>query len=185
MSASTGLLARPRGSELADDALTWYHCHLDRAGYAGEVPLARESGEPLVGQGAEAAAARHTALVAEDLAVDEEENAPGARHRSGYLRSREETHRRLAVELGVPRVDGGEVSPIPWSPEHGRGRSAAFEVGGHPLQHVDGGAVLLGADALGQAAARALHLLEERVVRGLALGRQGQGDQALDPAACA
>ncbi|GAB2487282.1 hypothetical protein [Nocardiopsis aegyptia] len=197
MSASTGLLARLRGSRLADDVLTWHDCYLDRSGYADEVPLALESGEPLVGlattgggasfllcggderrpafyyddadsvlvlgrdlaeavelligvpylisvshtlagQGAEAATARHAELVAEDIAVDEEDNPPGARHHSDYLRSREETHRRLAAELGVRAlpvsallrrleetarevapelqvlwVDGGEVNPIP------------------------------------------------------------------------
>lgn len=194
---ATGLLARLRGSELADDVLSWHDCHLDRAGHADEVPLELASGEPpaglattgggesfqlcggderrpvfyyddadsvlvlgrdlaeavevligvphlisvmrtLVRRGAAAATALHEEMTAQDIAVDEEENPPGARHRSAYLRSHGETHRRLAAELGVRAlpvsellhrlretaeavapelevlwVDGGEVNPIP------------------------------------------------------------------------
>ena len=196
MSAS-GLLARLRGSESADEALSRHDCHLDRAGHADEVPLELASGEPLAGlattgggesfqlcggderrpviyyddadsvlvlgrdlaeavelligvpcllsvlhtlrtRGAAAATARHEELVAEEIAVDEEDNAPGARHHSAYLRSHERTQRNLAAELGVRAlpvsellhrlcetaeavapelevlwVDGGEVNPIP------------------------------------------------------------------------
>ncbi|KOX15723.1 hypothetical protein [Nocardiopsis sp. NRRL B-16309] len=194
---AAGLLARLRGSELADDVLSWHDCYLDRAGDAGAVPLALASGEPLTGlattaggesfqlcggderrpvfyyddaesvlvlgrdlaeavelligvphligvshtlatQGPAAATAKHAEMVAQDIAVDEEENPPGARHLSAYLRSRDETHRRLAAELGVRAlpvsallhrldetaravapdlevlwVDAGEVNPIP------------------------------------------------------------------------
>ncbi|MFE3456073.1 hypothetical protein ACFXKD_00905 [Nocardiopsis aegyptia] len=46
---ATGLLARLRGSELADDVLAWHDCHLDRAGHADEVPLELASSEPLAG----------------------------------------------------------------------------------------------------------------------------------------